>query len=29
MDLGWAPIKTLEEGLRETVEYFRTSEKAM
>ncbi len=28
-DLGWAPTRTLEEGLRETVEYFRTSEKAM
>jgi UDP-glucose 4-epimerase len=28
-DLGWAPTSTLEEGLRETVEYFRTSEKAM
>jgi UDP-glucose 4-epimerase len=28
-DLGWAPARTLEEGLRETVEYFRTSEKAM
>jgi UDP-glucose 4-epimerase len=28
-ELGWAPTRTLEEGLRETVEYFRTSEKAM
>jgi UDP-glucose 4-epimerase len=28
-DLGWAPTRTLEEGLKETVEYFRTSEKAM
>ena len=28
-ELGWAPARTLEEGLRETVEYFRTSEKAM
>jgi UDP-glucose 4-epimerase len=28
-DFGWAPTRTLEEGLRETVEYFRTSEKAM
>ena len=28
-DLGWAPTSTLEDGLRETVEYFRTSEKAM
>jgi UDP-glucose 4-epimerase len=28
-ELGWKPSKTLEEGLRETVEYFRTSEKAM
>ena len=28
-DLGWAPARSLEEGLRETVEYFRTSEKAM
>ncbi len=28
-DLGWAPVRSLEEGLRETVEYFRTSEKAM
>jgi UDP-glucose 4-epimerase len=27
-DLGWAPIKTLEDGLQETVEYFRTSEKS-
>ena len=27
--LGWAPTKTLEEGLRETVEYFKASEKAM
>jgi UDP-glucose 4-epimerase len=27
--LGWAPIKTLEEGLRETVNYFRTSEKTI
>ena len=28
-DLDWAPVRSLEEGLRETVEYFRTSEKAM
>jgi UDP-glucose 4-epimerase len=28
-DLGWTPTRTLEEGLKETVEYFRTSEKAM
>jgi UDP-glucose 4-epimerase len=28
-ELGWAPTRSLEEGLRETVEYFRTSEKAM
>jgi UDP-glucose 4-epimerase len=28
-ELGWVPARTLEEGLRETVEYFRTSEKAM
>jgi UDP-glucose 4-epimerase len=28
-DLGWTPIKSLEEGLQVTVEYFRTSEKAM
>ncbi len=28
-ELGWAPTRTLEEGLKETVEYFRTSEKSM
>jgi UDP-glucose 4-epimerase len=28
-DLGWAPTKTLEEGLEATVAYFRTSEQAM
>lgn len=27
-DLGWAPTINLEDGLSETVEYFRTSEKA-
>jgi UDP-glucose 4-epimerase len=26
-DLGWAPTITLEDGLRETVNYFRTTEK--
>lgn len=28
-ELGWAPTMSLEEGLRETVEYFKTSEKAI
>lgn len=28
-DLGWVPTITLDGGLRETVEYFRTSEKAI
>ncbi len=28
-DLGWSPTISLESGLRETVEYFRTSEKAI
>jgi UDP-glucose 4-epimerase len=28
-ELGWAPARSLEEGLKETVEYFRTSEKSM
>lgn len=28
-DLGWLPTITLDGGLRETVEYFRTSEKAI
>ena len=28
-ELDWAPTMTLEEGLRETVEYFKTSEKAI
>lgn len=28
-DLGWVPTLTLEEGLKETVEYFRTTEKAL
>jgi UDP-glucose 4-epimerase len=28
-DLGWTPTLSLEEGLRETVEYFRTSERVI
>ena len=28
-DLGWSPTLSLEEGLRETVEYFRTSERVI
>ncbi|MEO8357691.1 MAG: NAD-dependent epimerase/dehydratase family protein [Chloroflexota bacterium] len=28
-DLGWVPTITLDDGLRETVEYFRTSEKVI
>lgn len=28
-ELGWAPTITLDDGLRETVEYFKTSEKAI
>jgi UDP-glucose 4-epimerase len=28
-DLDWSPTLTLEEGLRETVEYFRTSERVI
>lgn len=28
-DLGWSPAIHLEDGLKETVEYFRTSEKAI
>jgi UDP-glucose 4-epimerase len=28
-DLNWSPMVSLEEGLRQTVEYFKTSEKAI